>query len=190
MEEALQFSQFINSNVMGLQFTYNHEPYTINFLDVTLVGDCNKGVLIKPFRKSTATNSVLLATSSHPAHVTKNLPVGELIRIKRKSSSVESYELAKQDTLMRLKNRLYPKWTLDRAEDKVVKMPRQNLICTKTKMSQKQENRTITFCTGYSPQYRQIVKIVKKHLPVINHNDNLRQILRNGVQLILKKHRP
>lgn len=159
----------------------------MDFLNVTLVGDCDKGVLIKPFRKSTATNSVLLATSCHLSHVTKNLPVGELIRMKRNSSLVESYELAKQQTLMRLENRQYPKWALDRAKDEVDNMPRQNLRRTKMKPIQTQENPAITFCTGYSAQYKQIVKIVRKHLPVLNNNDNLRQILKNGVQFISKR---
>lgn len=92
-EEASQFGQFLNSNPMGLSFTFNHETNLVNYLDVTLRGDQGMGVKIQPYRKSTASNSVLLATSCHPSHVTNNLPVGELIRMKRNSSDMDSYSI-------------------------------------------------------------------------------------------------
>lgn len=46
---------------MNLNFTFQFSLNVANFLDVTLVGDPNKGVVISPFRKNTATNSTLLA---------------------------------------------------------------------------------------------------------------------------------
>lgn len=85
-EEAALFCQHVNNNDMNIQFTFSISSTTTNFLDLTLSGSCTSGVEVSPFRKDTATNLLLMATSCHPQHVVKNLPVGELIRAKRYSS--------------------------------------------------------------------------------------------------------
>lgn len=82
MWKATCFVEYMNSNDMNLKCT--NSTLVTNFLDVTLECSVSGGVKISPFRKNTATNSILMATSCHTEHVIKNVPVGELIRKKTK----------------------------------------------------------------------------------------------------------
>lgn len=47
--------------------------------------------LLALIRKKCAGNSVLLATSCHPAHTSRSVPLGECIRAKRNCSTEESF---------------------------------------------------------------------------------------------------
>lgn len=62
----------------GLKCTYSIQDTQINILDLTLIGQVTTGISVL-YRTNTATNLTLMATSSHPPHVIKNIPVGELI---------------------------------------------------------------------------------------------------------------
>lgn len=122
------FHQYLNQNDLNKKFTYCHHRTTITFFDVSLERDITRGVTVSPFRKETATNSVLLASSCHSSHVVKNLPVGELVRVKRNSSTIDIYNKVKQETCQRLVHRGYPEWSLKRACNIVDKIDCEKLL--------------------------------------------------------------
>lgn len=111
-----KFVDFINQNPLNLKFTYSSDPTTIQFLDLTLIGDTSKCVTISPHRKSTAKNSTLLTTSCHPAHIIHNIPLGELVCTKRNCTTPEVHQKAEQEARTRLRSRRHPEWTLIRAK--------------------------------------------------------------------------
>lgn len=134
-----------------------------------------------------------MASSCHPKHVTKNLPVGELVRMKWNSTSPETYTKAKEETCFRLHHRAYPQCSLNRVYNIVDKIPRNALLDTSNSFK-KQKNwdkfgnsSKITFSTGFIPQYRQVVGIVKKHLPHLNSDPNLRHILSSEIRFVSRK---
>lgn len=139
---------------MNLQFTYKS---SIHYLDITLTGDETKRVIVSPFIKPMSRNTISLATSCHPSHVTRNILVGELIRAKRNCTV---YEREQKNICSRLKSRNYPQWSLNRAVDKVAHIGRPNLL-KETQQAQRCDHKVapITFSTTYSPQYRKILAI-------------------------------
>lgn len=192
--QAKQFAESLNNNDMNLKFTFVFSTNKVDFLDVTLTGDPTAGIVICPYRKVTATNSILMASSCHPSHVTRNLPVGELIRGKRNSSTSVIYENTKKDTCKRLHKRSYPDWMLGRACKIVDAIPREKLLLQKapqkkqcTKDNPDVKNKSIAFSTTFSNEYKQIVKIVKKHLPLLNSDPDLNKILTPGVRFVSKR---
>lgn len=105
------------------------------------MGNLESGVVISLYQKSTVSNSVLLATSCHPIHVTNG---------------------AKEETCCRLKYRKYPDWSLNSACNIVNNINRNDLLQTKKlKHSVSSAMPTVTFSTNFSPAYNQIVKIIK-----------------------------
>lgn len=42
----------------------------------------------------------------------------------------------------------------------------------------------ITFSTQFSPQYKQIIKIIDKYLSLLSSNDSLWTVLHNGVRYV------
>lgn len=79
-------------------------------------------------KKTTATNSILSATSCHPAHVINNIPLGELIRLKRNCSDSAEFNKIQTDTCERLSQLNYRQCSLRRARNIVSAIPRDQLI--------------------------------------------------------------
>lgn len=128
--------------------------------------------------KDMARNSTLLASSCHPEHVVHNIPVGELIRTKRNCSTDQAFTREQKKVCDRLRSRGYPEWTLSRAKHRVANMSRDILLREKDNTCQKIDgDNSITFSTTYSKQYREIVRIVQTHLPILLAEDKIRDAI-------------
>ncbi|KAM4021789.1 coagulation factor XIII B chain-like [Anomaloglossus baeobatrachus] len=164
------FLTFINDNDFNLKFTSSYHETTMNFLDITLCSENTNRVIIKPYRKSTATNSIVTADSCHHSRTKHNIPVGELIRMKRNCSQPSDYFKEEILTCDRLADRGYPDWVLNRAKSIVAQIDRSELLgknSRKGKYSNKlKQSNNIVFSTNYSKQYDLITKIVNKYLPI------------------------
>lgn len=126
---AGQFMDYINNNALNLKFTFEFQKYVIHFLDTSCIGSKEQGVSVAPFRNPTAGNATSWASSCHPPHVVKNIPVGELARIKRYSTCFQVYQKKKKkNTCCWLEKRGYPQWVLERAEKIVNDIPHKNLL--------------------------------------------------------------
>lgn len=87
----------------------------INYLDVTLVGGHTTGtVYTHTCRKECAGKSLSLATSCHPSHTIRSIPVGEFIRARRNCSSPDSFLQEFNIITSRLKERGYQDWHINR----------------------------------------------------------------------------
>lgn len=126
--EAKAFVAYINDNTWQLKSTHTFDVKVTNFLDLTLRGDRNTGISVSPYRKPTLTNSTLMANSCHPSHVTKNVPGGELINLKRNCSDTSVYSKIEAEALARHKAHKYPKWALNRASRIVSRITREKLM--------------------------------------------------------------
>lgn len=174
-EEATHMASYMNQNSMNLRFTHHYESKSIDFLDVTLVGSGK--VLVYPFRKATACNSILSAKSCHPSHVIKNLPVGELIRSKRNCSDMDHFGQVEQEVCSRLAARNYPKWSLNRAKNIVAHKNRLDLL-KQAPGARQTKPPPLTFITAYSPQFNAIKGIINKYLPMLRNDICLGKILK------------
>ncbi|CAJ0939001.1 unnamed protein product [Ranitomeya imitator] len=175
-------------------------------------------VAVSPYRKSTDSNSILEAHSCHPKHVIKNIPVGEFIRLKRNCSSAAQFTQETESAVFRLKDRGYPNWMLHRAKSVTKDIDRKSLLWSdnedsgslsrnpnknnnkmkKIKRKRLNENKhtepashslsTINFSTVYSPQYAEIIQIVKKYVPILYSDVKLAHILdRTHIRYLAKK---
>lgn len=88
-EELITFLEGLQNNTYNLKFTYSFSQERITFLDVELYVD-NKGNLCSTlYRKPTAGNTVLHATSSHPKPRINNIPLSQYLRLRRNCSHEE-----------------------------------------------------------------------------------------------------
>lgn len=94
---------------MNLELTHVFNNESIHFLDVTL--NENPGIIISLYHKPTATNTPLLALSCHLSHVTKNIPVAELVHVKWNSMN-EIVQKEQLTTCTSLRQGEYPDWVL------------------------------------------------------------------------------
>lgn len=64
--ETDEIAVYINCNNMQLRITHTFEVDSINFLDVSFSCNLERVIVISPYRKATATNSIPSARSCHP----------------------------------------------------------------------------------------------------------------------------
>ena len=114
-------------NELNLHFTSVISREQVNYLDVTVMTE-NGRLKTKLFRKSTAGNSILHGTSSHPRNLLNSIPYGELLRAKRNCTLQEDYKVVECEMLNRLSKRGYPRDILKRAQNKVEKLTQVDLL--------------------------------------------------------------
>lgn len=87
-----------------------------------------------------------------------------------------------------LQYRAYPKGMLSRACNIVDGISRNHLLSPRKSMDIfERKSSPITFTTGFIVQYWQVVSIVKKHLPLLYSDENVRSILGDGVRFVSKR---
>lgn len=153
-----------------------------------MIGNKDSGIEVIPYHKPTTTNSTLLADFCHLPHVVKNVPVGELTRLKTNCSDRAKYLQAESDSLGRLKACRYPYWSLRRAKNLIVQTSRQELLLFKNKQKSKELGHSpIVFSTLYSPQSSEITNIIRKYLPILSADEKMVDVLATPIKYVAKR---
>ncbi|WP_227643924.1 hypothetical protein, partial [Klebsiella pneumoniae] len=115
----------------NLFFTMNHDPYKVDFLDISIMKDTSGRVACKLFRKETAGNTLLHANSFHLEPLKKSIPFSQFLRIKRNCTSHDDFQLEADALTRRLLERGYTKSSLKKPFNRVKDINRQDLIYKK-----------------------------------------------------------
>lgn len=123
--ESLQsFISRLNCFHHTLRFTYEHSEESVVFLDINIYKGPRfrrSGVLdVAPHFKGTNTFQYLHATSCHPPTAFRGVIKGELVRMLRASSSMETFAKFKAIILKHLRHRGYSRRLLSRVSREVV----------------------------------------------------------------------
>ncbi|XP_056424913.1 extracellular calcium-sensing receptor-like [Hyla sarda] len=185
------FCTYINENSLNLRFTLNHEVSMVSFLDLHLMGD-NEGCCVKTatFRKKTAVNSILHASSCHPSHVTRNLPTGEMVRARRNCSADPDFRREICEISSRLQARGYQSRDIERGINIASNKNRALLISpsyNKTQGTQKTPDSPVVFCTKYSLEYKRICNIIHKYMPIVLCDPAFQGVFPTGYKCISRR---
>lgn len=93
VDELHQFMSRLNDNQLNIKLTYKWGRKYMDFLDIQLHIDDLGFIVTDLFRKPTATNSVLHASSGHPSHLINNIPVGQYLCLRRICLKESFFEL-------------------------------------------------------------------------------------------------
>ncbi|KAJ1155753.1 hypothetical protein NDU88_008482 [Pleurodeles waltl] len=138
-EEAIHFEDKLNNNDLNIGLTYNISSSSIEFLDI-LIKISEHSITTELFRKNTAGNSLLHASSGHPDSLKWSIPYGELLRAKRISSTDEAFEAEQKEMSMRFKQRGYPEWVIRKAIDKTKGIKRSETLFDNTTKQEVEDN--------------------------------------------------
>ncbi|CAJ0962564.1 unnamed protein product [Ranitomeya imitator] len=153
--ELLDFIKFLNTNQLNIKLTCHFDTNSVDFLDITIKRD-NFGMLQTDlFRKKTAVNSVLHASSSHPKHVINAIPIGQFLRLRRVCSSFEDFKMRAEEMKKRF---------LDRGTN--------NLIFSTSKPQKEVKTR---FITEYHSHWELMREILSKHWSILTSDPVLKQ---------------
>lgn len=172
-DELSSFVAYCNNNPFNLSFKDCSAASAIDFLDLTLIGDTESRVIhTQTYRKETAGNSILRATSCHPHHVFRLVPVGEMVRARRNCSTQESLSFFDNIT-SRLAERGYSIPHLEKARSTAVARDRDTLLQPKKKGQQNKQLPGTIFSTPYSKEYHKIKQIVDKNITLLKGDQKM-----------------
>lgn len=108
MEEIDSFIAYVNDNSLDLEFSAVYHSKSLNFLDITLEGDHQDGsVHTRTYHKECSGNSLVLATSCHPARMIRSVPMGEFTSTICNCSNIRSFSQECDIVASRLRARCY-----------------------------------------------------------------------------------
>lgn len=86
----MEFLGVLNNNPNNIRLDYQISDTTVNFLDVTIEKNLN-GLSNKVYFKPTDRNSYLSIRSGHHPAWIKNIPKGQMLRVRRNCTELVDY---------------------------------------------------------------------------------------------------
>ena len=174
-QELLEFHAYVNSVNENLKLTLEYDRQAINFLDLRISKDDQGYLHTSIFRKPTDRNTILHADSFHPPWLIKNIPYGQIQRLRRICDSDQDFQTQSVDMQQRFRQRGYQQCTLDQAHNRAMSLDRGNLLTPKP---QQEHTQKPYFVTHYSKEALQIKHIIKKNWGIIESDSSLQEVFR------------
>ena len=130
----------------NIRFESNVSPETVNFLDVN-VQLINNKLKTTLHTKATDAHLYLNAKSCHPNHVIRNIPKGQLIRVRRICSDINDYDLNSNKMIRYFISRGYKQVHLENIQLSVRNMYRKDLL--NSEKSDNKDSNTVFICTWH-----------------------------------------
>lgn len=177
LKDFIKFcDNYSNSTKMKSKIRYesNSSKESVDFLDVKvkLVGGKIQTSL---FSKKTDAHLYLTTKSCHPTHVIKNIPKGQLIRVRRICSEEEDFDRNAKLVIQFFKSRGYIDRHLRRSLQEVKNIPRKELLGVNKKTNSRQDPNSILVCTWH-PNLSKLTSTLNKNYEILDNDPSLRTI--------------
>ena len=181
-----QFMTLMNSYRKTIKFTEEHSRNKIIFLDTYV--KCDKDSLYTDlYVKETATHSYLNYPSCHPQTCTRKGPYGNSLRIKRNCAKSADFEKHSKDMKMHYANQGCPDEIIEESYQKAHNQDHHELIQgTKTKA---EGTKRIPLFLTYNPLNPNLLKIIKKHWPVLHLSPECKELFPETQILAYRRNR-
>lgn len=154
------------------------------FLDLQISIMGNK-ITTCTFRKPTAANTLLQASSHHPDHLIKVIPVGKFLRLLRNCSRDDDFLRKAGEKLDRFGDRGYPHRVLKKARKKSWSKDRRDLLAS-NKDTQKRSSKQspLRIIMTYGAQWGEVKNALQKHWGILSKSPALTDIVGPHPQLV------
>ncbi|CAJ0933779.1 unnamed protein product [Ranitomeya imitator] len=177
---------YLNNNDQNIRLTFKYGK-EIDFLDIKLTVDLDVRLNTDVFRKATATNSFLVANSSHPPATIRGIPVGQFLRAKRICSNDSNFEKQAIDLRRRFTERGYSKKMIRKGYQRACGISRDRLLYGPCKAKKMDQQHPIRFISTYSNQWNHLKDIIRKHWQVLKVDPVLCKILPESPSFVPKR---
>lgn len=158
----------------------------LTFLDIQIFIKSDGSIGSTLFGKPSAGNSLLHATSSHPAPLIANVPYGQYLRLKRNCSEHFQFEQEAKALQICLRQQGYSKKCLKRPYLKAKNQDKSTLIHVKKKPK---ANVGVRLITRFSGQHQQVRDILKKYWYLLMGDGNVSKHLKEFPEITYKRSR-
>ncbi|CAJ0968056.1 unnamed protein product [Ranitomeya imitator] len=129
------------------------------------------------YRKPTATNSLLHASSAHPSATIKAIPIDQFLRARRICSDDQVYEQQSADLTQRFLNRGYSKCCIRNGYRRAKKTPREHLLYSLPNKHKENNTNQIRLISTFNNQWEDMKMIFKKLWKILMTDPILQKIL-------------
>lgn len=159
------FVQQLNINTFNFTFTMTSNTNQIKFLDIYIHKDTNGILTSSLYRKPTAGNGILHATSFHPNNLVRSIPFGQYLHVRCNCSDKVTFKKEANELRSRLLAQGYSKIFLKKAFRKATSKTRQKLLYGMK--DQNNNSNQIRIITSFSNQQEHFRNIVHKYWYVL-----------------------
>ncbi|XP_040212985.1 uncharacterized protein LOC120943646 [Rana temporaria] len=184
--QLYQFIDILNVNERNLKFTFTASSDQVTFLDLTILKDGDGRITSSLFRKETAGNTLLHATSAHPTNLLKSIPYAQYLRLRRNCTMTKDFLLQANLLRQRLLLRGYSKSLLRKAFNKAARQSRINLLF---KQKVNTESQPVRFITRYSSHHIEVRNILNKHWSLLTNDPILSNYIGQRPDITFKRSR-
>jgi hypothetical protein len=164
LEELTNFLNYMNSQHESIQFTLEHSPKQVNFLDTTVViDDLHRKLYTKLYTKPTDTHSYLHWTSAHYHPCKTKGPYGQFLRIRRICHRHEDFQAECTRLIGYYLNRGYPMKLLTDHYERANLLTQREALSTSLKVNQDKP----VLVTDFNPRNPDIKGILLRHWNII-----------------------
>lgn len=138
------------------------------------------------FRKQTAANTLLHASSHHPRSLVGGIPVGQFQRIRRNCSTESDYQREADELYKRFRERCYLHRTLKRAKNIASEKMRSDLLkphCTTSEIPES----SLRIITKFGEQWKELGKVIGDHWHILTRSSDLKDIVGPRPYLVAKR---
>lgn len=180
--EFLLFNNILNDNDWGLNFSGS-----VNSIDITLFNEGPK-VFTKNFFKKVDSNYFLEFNSCHHCNWVKNIPFGQLRRIKRNCTRQKDFKEQSKTLIQKCKDKKYPKTIIKEAYNRAV-LTQDQCIPPRTKNNRETDTKDFkqAFITNYSEDHNFIRQIMTKYWYILKKDPFLEKTLSNKPCIIYRR---
>lgn len=126
-QELLLIIDELNGNDQIIRLTFSYDLVALPFLAITIHVKDDK-LRMKTFRKETAANTLLLASSHHPKLLIQGIPLGQFLRIRRNCSDMDDFKNESRELYGRFRDRGYSHTSIRRAKKRALWTERGELL--------------------------------------------------------------
>ena len=168
----------------NIRFESNASPETVNFLDVN-VQLINNKLKTSLYTKATDAHLYLNAKSCHPNHVIRNIPKGQLVRVRRICSDINDYDLNSNRMIRYFISRGYKKVHLEKIQLSVRNMSRKDLLLN-SENNDKKDSNTVFICTWH-PTLAKLPLLVERNYSILDNDQKLKKIFPEKPRVVFRR---
>ena len=169
-EQFIKFAQGYSAskNMKScIKYEVHHSTEQVNFLDVT-VKLCSGELITTIYSKPTDAHVYLNPTSSHPLHVIKNIPKGQLTRLRRICSDSFDFITQSRRYIQYFVDQGYNKSELVKLAKEITHMKREDLFTPK---EEPKKDPSMIFVTTWHPKLKRLPAVLRSHFHHLQNSE-------------------
>ncbi|KAM4012635.1 uncharacterized protein ACNLHF_004665 [Anomaloglossus baeobatrachus] len=185
--DLAEFMNELNKNELNIKLTYKYGR-RLEFLDLQIEVLDDGFIHTDVYRKPTATNSLLHASSSHLPSLIHGIPIGQFLRAKRICSSEMTFESQSKDISRRFMERGYSRRSIKNGYKRAKNCNRNDLLFAPKNRSKEGPDVTRVIST-YNSQWRDFKAILERHWSILCTDPILKNYIPPKPSLVARRSR-